>query len=168
MSKNRGPRQKLEPAQKRQDEAIEAVLRPKKFVGPHETEQDAANCAAAEHFGLPYVKIKSGASVSADAAPPDPHAELENAVAELTAVMKAVMNSGARSGGKISKRDADAETHDAIKAAIRRIGRADLLEKPYREKAIARVFAGFAAFEGIKGMPTAHAFVRRLRGRKPQ
>ena len=168
MSKNRAPRQKLGPAQKRYDDAKEAVLRPtpKKFVGPHATEQDAANCAAAEHFGLPYVKCKPGSAVIAEP-PPDPHAELEGAVAELLAAMKSVMNSVARSGGKISKRNIDAAKHEAIKAAIRRIDRADLLEKPYNEKAIARVFVGFATFASIEGLPTAHAFVRRLRGRKP-
>ena len=98
---------------------------------------------------------------------PDPHGRLSLAMNEVIAVLEAMERADARASGKAAQVQRDAEKHELIKKAIRLIGRSDLLEKPYRERAIALVFKNFAAFKRIEGMPTAQSFVRRLRGRKP-
>ncbi len=167
MSKNRDPHLKRPSAEKRQAAALDALIHPKtpRFVGPHETAQDAANAAAAEHFGLPYVKEEPGGAVAQLEPMPDAHDTLAQAVAELLDVLTAVGRANVRAQGKAPKKQADAERHEAVKTALRRVGRGDLLQKPYRERAIAKVFAAFAEFRRIEGMPTPQAFVRRLRGR---
>lgn len=162
MNKNRDPRKKL-PAAREREAAAQNALPPPRPDSPM-YESWAATAKAYGFFKEPPSEAQRFAD---DMENPDPHERLARAVDELISVLDAMGRGDARSGGKAVKMQADSEKHEAIKTAIRRIGRGDLLEKPYHERAIAHVFSAFAAFRSIEGMPTAQAFVRRLRGRKP-